>query len=295
VYLFYCDQYDLGLPPEHRFPASKYGLLRESLQGDSRFTLLPAPLATRDEIVAAHHPPYVDAFLAGTLDKSAIRRIGFPWSPQLVERTLASAGATLAATQSAIKQGISGALSGGTHHAFYAEGSGFCVFNDVAIAIAHLRAHTALKRFAVIDLDVHQGDGTAHIFADDPGVFTLSLHGRNNFPFRKQRSTIDVEIDDHTGDNAYLEVLDAVLPRAFAFDPEFVFYQSGVDPLKEDTLGKLDLSLEGLAARDRRVFTAVRNHGAPLVITIGGGYANPIELTAAAHAQTYRLAADLTA
>jgi acetoin utilization deacetylase AcuC-like enzyme len=293
VQLYFCDQYDLGLPPEHRFPARKYRLLRESLERDSRFTLHPAPLATRGQLTAAHHSPYVDAFLAGTLDNNAIRRIGFPWSPQLVQRTLASAGATLAATQSALEQGTSGALAGGTHHAFHAEGSGFCVFNDIAIAIAHLRAKTNLTRFAVIDLDVHQGDGTAHIFANDSKVFTLSLHGRNNFPFRKQQSTIDVALDDHASDDECIAGLDAVLPKVFAFEPHFIFYQSGVDPLKEDTLGKLDLTLEGLAARDRRVFLSARQHGAPLVITIGGGYADPIELTAAAHAQTYRLAAEL--
>lgn len=284
----------MGLPPGHRFPVRKYGLLRESLANDSRFALHPASFATRDQIIRAHHPEYVDAFLTGTLDNNAIRRIGFPWSPQLVQRTLASAGATLAATQSALTERISGALAGGTHHAFHAEGSGFCVFNDIAISIAHLRAETSLTRFAIIDLDVHQGDGTAQIFANDPNVLTLSLHGRNNFPFRKQRSTIDVALDDHTGDNEYLQALDEVLPKAFEFQPDFVFYQSGVDPLKEDTLGKLDLTLEGLAARDRRVFAAARRHGAPLVITIGGGYANPIELTAAAHAQTYRLAAELS-
>jgi len=294
VHLFYCDHYDLGLPPEHRFPARKYRLLRESLASDSRFTLYPAPLATREQIASAHDPVYVDEFLNGTLDKNAIRRIGFPWSPQLVQRTLASVGATLAATESALERGISGALAGGTHHAFYAEGSGFCVFNDIAIAIAHLRSRTNLTRFAVIDLDVHQGDGTASIFAGDPNVFTLSLHGRNNFPFRKQQSTVDVALNDHANDGEYLETLDAVLPKVFAFEPDFIFYQSGVDPLKEDTLGKLDLTIEGLAARDRRVFSGVRKHGAPLVITIGGGYAEPIELTAAAHAQTYRLAAELS-
>lgn len=294
MHLFYCDHYDLGLPPEHRFPARKYRLLRESLASDSRFTLYPAPLATREQIASAHDPVYVDEFLNGTLDKNAIRRIGFPWSPQLVQRTLASVGATLAATESALERGISGALAGGTHHAFYAEGSGFCVFNDIAIAIAHLRSRTNLTRFAVIDLDVHQGDGTASIFAGDPNVFTLSLHGRNNFPFRKQQSTVDVALNDHANDGEYLETLDAVLPKVFAFEPDFIFYQSGVDPLKEDTLGKLDLTVEGLAARDRRVFRSVRKHGAPLVITIGGGYAEPIELTAAAHAQTYRLAAELS-
>lgn len=281
----------MGLPPEHRFPARKYRLLRESLQGDSRFTLQLAPLSTRAQLTAAHHPAYVDAFLTGTLDKEALRRIGFPWSPQLVQRTLASAGATLAATQLALERGSGGTLAGGTHHASYAEGSGFCVFNDIAIAIAHLRAETNFTRFAVIDLDVHQGDGTAQIFANDPNVFSLSIHGRNNFPFRKRQSTIDVALHDHATDGEYLHALDAVLPKAFEFEPDFVFYQSGVDPLKEDTLGKLDLTMEGLAARDRRVFASAFKYGAPLVVTLGGGYANPIELTAAAHVQTYRLAA----
>ena len=182
----------MGLPPEHRFPARKYRLLRESLESDSRFTLHPAPLATREQIVNAHDPAYVNAFLTGTLDDNAIRRIGFPWSTQLVQRTLASVGATLAATESALERGISGALAGGTHHAFYAEGSGFCVFNDIAIAIAHLRSRTTLTRFAVIDLDVHQGDGTAHIFAGDPNVFTLSLHGRNNFLHIDDRASFHV-------------------------------------------------------------------------------------------------------
>ena len=291
--VYYCDHIDMGLPPEHRFPARKYKLLREFLQRDSRFSFRPAPLATRDQLALAHSPDYVDKFLNGALDPAAVRRIGFPWSPQLVQRTLASAGGTLAATRTALEAGCSGALAGGTHHAFYAEGSGFCVFNDIAVAIAHLRAETALSRFAVIDLDVHQGDGTAQIFAADPNVFTLSLHGRNNFPFRKQQSTIDVALADATADAEYLEALDTVLPKVVSFQPDFVFYQAGVDPLKEDTLGKLHLTQAGLAARDRRVFQAVKAHGAPLVITIGGGYADPIELTAAAHAQTYTLAAGI--
>jgi len=283
----------MGLPAEHRFPARKYRLLRESLEKDSRFSLHPATPAERDMVALAHDPAYVDAFVRGELDAAAIRRIGFPWSQRLVARTLASAGATLAATAAALEEGKGGALAGGTHHAYYAEGSGFCVFNDIAIAIRHLRATTALRRFAVIDLDVHQGDGTAQIFEGDVGVFTFSIHGRNNFPFRKQRSSLDIALDDHTGDEEYLASLDSALPRVFHFQPEFVFYQSGVDPLREDTLGKLDLTMEGLAQRDTRVFTAIRAAGIPVTVTIGGGYAHPIELTAAAHAQTYRLAATL--
>lgn len=283
----------MGLPGEHRFPARKYGLLRGLLEGDPRFHLEPAPMATRADLVRTHDPAYVDAFCAGELSAAAVRRIGFPWSEKLVRRTLASAGATLAATRAALAEGRGGALAGGTHHAFYAEGSGFCVFNDIAVAIVFLRAETGMRRFSVVDLDVHQGDGTASMFAGDGDVFTLSLHGRNNFPFRKETSTVDVALEDHTGDAEYLEALDAVLGQAFDFGPEMVFYQSGVDALKEDTLGKLDLTLEGLAGRDRRVFTLARERGVPVVITIGGGYASPIACTAAAHAQTYRLAAEI--
>lgn len=291
VDLYYCDHFEMELPPGHRFPAAKYRLLRNLLAGDSRFRLLPAGFASEAEIARAHDPLYVTQFLTGSLDSAAVRRIGFPWSEQLVARTLASAGATLAASASALKTGIGGSLAGGTHHAFYAEGSGFCVFNDIAIAIQSLRSCGAAKRFAVIDLDVHQGDGTAQIFENDPEVFTLSIHGRNNFPFRKQKSTIDVPLNDGAGDVEYLASLDGVLSEAFSFQPDFVFYQSGVDALAEDTLGKLNLTLEGLRLRDERVFSAARACGASLVITLGGGYANPVELTAAAHAQTYRTAA----
>jgi acetoin utilization deacetylase AcuC-like enzyme len=282
----------MGLPPEHRFPASKYRLLREALQGDPRFDLHPAPLANQEDIEAAHDPMYVRSFLNGSIPAASMRRIGFPWSKPLVTRTLASAGATLAATEVALAEGRSGALAGGTHHAAYSEGSGFCVFNDFAVGIARLRRLAAARRILVIDLDVHQGDGSASMFASDPDIFTLSLHGQNNFPFRKQRSTLDVPLPDGTGDAEYLDALERVLPVAFSFRPDFVYYQAGVDTLREDTLGKLDLTMGGLAARDRMVFTALRACGAPWVITIGGGYAHPIALTAMAHAQTYRIAVE---
>lgn len=282
----------MGLPPGHRFPASKYGLLRQALTDDVRFKLIPAPLATAADLNRAHAANYVDAFLSGEIDPAIMRRIGFPWSPQLVSRTRASVGGTLAAARAALESGMSGALAGGTHHAFHAEGSGFCVFNDIAVAIEWLRAAAGVSRFSVVDLDVHQGDGTARIFENDTNVFTLSLHGRNNFPFRKQTSSLDVALDDHTEDAEYLDALARALPQAFDHGPQFVFYQSGVDGLREDALGKLDLTQEGLAERDRMVFRACRRSGARFVITIGGGYADPISLTANAHAQTFRLAVE---
>jgi len=219
-----------------------------------------------------------------------MRRIGFPWSPELVKRTLASAGSTLAAAREAIESGVGGTLAGGTDHAFRGEGSGFCVFNDLAIAIEEARARTGLRRMAVIDLDVHQGDGTAAIFAGDDAVFTLSLHGRRNFPFRKQRSKLDVELEDGAGDDEYLKQVEAALPSVWAFAPQLVLYQSGVDGLRSDRLGRLALTPQGLRMRDELVIGGARQRRLPLAITIGGGYSEPIELTVEAHANTFRIA-----
>ncbi len=288
--LFYCDHHTIPLPDGHRFPRTKYRLIRDLLATDPRFDLTEAPFADSRDITAAHDPDYVQQFLDGTLPRTAIRRIGFPWSEGLVRRTLASVGGTLAATEEAFDTGWGGTLAGGTHHAFYAEGSGYCVFNDFAIAITELRSRGLIRRAAIIDLDVHQGDGTAQMFADDDGVMTFSMHGAKNFPFRKQRSRIDVELADSTGDEVYMNTLAEHLPKAFDFAPDVVFYQSGVDALAEDTLGRLSLTHQGLRQRDEMVMRAAREYGAPLVITLGGGYANPIERTAEAHASTFRSA-----
>lgn len=247
----------------------------------------------RDEVVGVHDPEYVDQFLTGTLPPQAMRRIGFPFSPELVTRTLASAGGTLCAMRSALQSGFGGTLAGGTHHAYRSEGSGFCVFNDLAVAIASARADFGLQRAAIVDLDVHQGDGTASIFADDPNVFTLSLHGEKNFPFRKQTSKLDVPLPDNLDDDGYLQALEPALAQVFAFRPELIFFQAGVDALATDTLGRLSLTLAGLGRRDLLVLRSVKDHNIPLAITIGGGYSQPIELTVSAHAQTFRTAADL--
>jgi acetoin utilization deacetylase AcuC-like enzyme len=286
--LFSCDHHDIPLPDGHKFPLAKYRLLRERLEKDGRFDIArPAP-ADSNTIALLHDADYVSAFVEGRLSAQAIRRIGFPWSEGLGARTLCSVGATLAATQAAIEHGFGGALAGGTHHAFRSEGAGFCVFNDIAVAIK-----ACGRRAAVIDLDVHQGDGTASIFADDPSVFTLSLHGQNNFPARKQNSTIDVGFPNGTTDAEYLMALTAVIPRVLDFQPEIVFYQSGVDGLSTDQLGLLSLTPEGLLARDRSVFEAVRRAGVPIVTVLGGGYSRPIDLTVNAHAATFLCAASL--
>lgn len=266
-------------------------MLRDRLAADRIFEFAPAPLADPASIALAHDPDYLQAFLEGRLPPGAMRRIGFPWSQALVERTLASAGGTLSATEDALSCGWGGTLAGGTHHALYAEGAGFCVFNDIAIAIRSLQRHGRIQRAAVIDLDVHQGDGTAAIFHDDPRVFTFSMHGAANFPFRKQRSRLDIALPDGAGDNAYLAQLDTALTEVMAFGPEMVFYQSGVDALASDRLGRLSLTPEGLEQRDRLVLETCRAAHLPVVVTLGGGYSEPIELTVEAHANTFRTAA----
>lgn len=288
--LFYCDHCPIPLPPGHKFPIAKYARLREALQADGFYTLEPAPPAGPEAIQLAHDPAYVRAFLEGTLDPRAMRKIGFPWSPELVRRTLCSVGGTLAAARDALSGGFGGTLAGGTHHAFPAEGAGFCVFNDLAVAIRKLG-----RRAAVIDLDVHQGDGTAAIFENHPGVLTVSLHGKHNFPFRKQRSKVDIALEDGTGDAQYLASLASALPLVTDFGPEIVFYQSGVDALAGDRLGRLSLTHSGLYERDCMVFEKCRTAHFPVVVTLGGGYAEPIENTVLAHVNTFRAAGEVLA
>jgi acetoin utilization deacetylase AcuC-like enzyme len=289
--IFYCDHYHFPLPPGHKFPLAKYRMLREELSGDDRFYLQPASLAERAAILRVHGPHYADGFLDGSLDPLIMRRIGFPWSRELVDRTLGSVGSTLLATEAALQSGFGGTLAGGTHHAYRNEGSGFCVFNDLAIAIASVRVGHGMVKTAVIDLDVHQGDGTASIFAGDPSVFTLSLHGERNFPFRKQSSTLDIPLPDGTGDEEYLLVLQKALEQVWEFGPQIVFFQSGVDGLQTDRLGRLALTRAGLAERDAMVISQTRQVDLPLVVTLGGGYSDPVEETVKAHAQTFRTAA----
>jgi acetoin utilization deacetylase AcuC-like enzyme len=293
--IFSTDQYQITLPEGHKFPVLKYGLLRQIVEKEGLFQIERSSLADAETVALAHDPAYVAGFTAGTLPVQSMRRIGLPWSQVLVNRAFASVGGTVSASLQALERGWSATLGGGTHHAFRSEGAGFCVFNDIAVAIQFLRKRGLVRRAAVIDLDVHQGDGTAEIFQDDPDVFTLSIHGASNFPFRKKQSRLDVALADGVEDDAYLRRLDEVLPAAFESKPDIVFYQSGVDPLRSDVLGRLSLSPQGLIARDRRVFVAARRFGAPFVLTSGGGYSRPIELSAEAHANTYRTAREMFA
>ena len=288
--IFSTDRYQITLPEGHKFPVLKYGMLRQSIEGEGLFQVEQADPADAETVALAHDPDYVKAFTAGTLAPAAIRRIGLPWSQVLVQRAFASVGGTVSASLEAMQHGWGATLGGGTHHAFRSEGAGFCVFNDIAVAIQLLRKRGLIRRAAVIDLDVHQGDGTAEIFQDDPDVFTLSIHCESNFPFRKKQSRLDMALPDRVEDTQYLHQLEEVLPAALAFKPDIIFYQSGVDPLVSDVLGRLSLTHQGLIERDRRVFTAARQFGAPFVLTSGGGYSRPIELSAEAHANTYRTA-----
>ncbi|MCY3000353.1 MAG: histone deacetylase [Planctomycetota bacterium] len=293
----YTDHFAVPLPPGHRFPMHKYAELRRKLVSEGVLgegELFPARPAPVEALLAVHDERYVRGYLDGSLEPKELARIGFPWSPAMVARTLASAGGTLLAAEFALADGFAGVLAGGTHHAGRAFGAGFCVFNDLAVAAVSLLERAAARRVLVVDLDVHQGDGTAEIFAGDERVFTFSMHGERNFPLRKQVSDLDVPLRDGTGDDEYLALLEEHLPRAIErARPDFVLYQGGVDPLEHDRLGRLKLTLAGLAERDRRVFQRFRELGLPLVTTLGGGYSDPIGPTLEAHANTYRVAREV--
>lgn len=294
--LFYADHFVLPLPPGHRFPMSKYSLLRQAVHTLEGVSLEEAPLASYEELLMAHEVDYVDRVLGGLLSPSEQREIGFPWSSEMVERSRRSAGATIAACRVAWSEGVSANLAGGTHHAYANKGSGFCVFNDAAIAARATQKYLfpvlgRLARIAIIDLDVHQGNGTASILSDDDSIFTLSLHGEKNFPFRKEKSDLDIGLPDGIEDAEYLTALDqALLELSQLFNPELIIYLAGADPHEGDRLGRLSLSFEGLKRRDLRVLDFSARHKIPLAITMAGGYGVRIEDTVQVHAQTIETA-----
>ena len=298
---FYADQFVLPLPAGHSFPMSKYRLLRERLETLDGIALEQAPEATDGELALAHTPAYLAAVIDGTLDRAQQREIGFPWSEAMVARSRRSVGATICAARSALAHGTAANLAGGTHHATADKGGGYCVFNDVAVAARLMqaerhRSHRQLLRVAVVDLDVHQGNGTASIFRDDPTVFTLSLHGAKNFPFRKERSDLDVDLPDGCRDTEYLEALDAALEvlwrRHGEHPPGLIFYVAGADPHEGDRLGRLKLTSEGLAERDRRVFEAACERRIPVAVSMAGGYGRVVTDTVAVHLATLRQAVE---
>jgi len=296
--VFYATQFVLTLPPGHRFPMGKYQLLRDRLAAElPELRLMQAEPATDGELALVHAPAYVQAIQDGTAEPAVLREIGFPWSPQMAERARRSVGATIAACRVAVREGVAGNIAGGTHHAYPDKGGGFCVFNDAAVATRLMQAEHGRRdrrplRVAIIDLDVHQGNGTARIFRGDDSVFTLSIHGEKNFPFRKETSDLDVDLPDGTGDDAYLAALERALDElAQRFDPGLVIYLAGADPHENDRLGRLKLTWDGLEARDRRVFDWAWQRGLPLAFAMAGGYGHRMEDTVQAQVNTFGVAA----
>ncbi len=290
--VFYSDHYTIDLPEGHRFPMAKYRMLREELlrRGIVKEDELHDPgLADLSDVRRAHTERYLDGILNGTLDRLEIRRIGFPWSPSLVTRSLATVSGCLHATDAALEDGISGNLAGGTHHAMTDAGEGYCVFNDIAISTLRLFEEGRARHVAIIDLDVHQGNGNSEILGGRSDVTIFSMHGERNYPFRKVPSTVDIDLPDGTGDEVFLSTLGSFLPQILDRHPDIVFYQAGVDALEHDALGRLSLTYEGLMTRDRMVLEACRDRGIPVMVALGGGYAKPIELTVEAQCNLYRV------
>ncbi len=302
---FHSDHFVLPLPAGHRFPMPKYRLLREAVEaGIAAIRITEAPPASDGELALAHEPSWIGAVVEGTMSVAQQREIGFPWSQRMVERSRRSVGATIAAARCALfdAEGVAANLAGGTHHAYAHKGSGYCVFNDVAVAARlmqaewHRRRRPSLLRVLVIDLDVHQGNGTAAIFRDDASVFTLSLHGARNFPFRKEAGSLDVELPDGCTDAHYLSALDAALAEAEArhadTPPGLAFYLAGADPHEDDRLGRLKISSAGLAERDRRVLDWLRRRRIPVALSMAGGYGRDIATTVAVQKRTLEEALD---
>ncbi len=289
----YSARFMLPLPVGHRSPMRKYRMLRDAVQATlPDVQLEEAPRASDGVLALAHHPQYIRRIDDGALTSQEQRAIGFPWSPEMVERSRRSAGATIAACRAAFDDGVGINLAGGTHHAHADRGEGFCVFNDAAIAARLMQAERRAARVAIVDLDVHQGNGTASILANDDSVFTLSLHGEHNYPFAKATSDLDIALPDDTGDAEYLAALDGALAQLFErFAPQLIIYLAGADPHEGDRLGRLKLSSDGMAERDRRVLAQAQQRNLPVAIAMAGGYGRDIDQTVAIHLQTVTLAA----
>ena len=291
---FHCDSYRVHLPDDHPFPIGKYRLVRERLLEEGLVDRLEEAQPVDPRILElAHTAEYLERVLRGRLDRRELRQLGLPWSKELILRASASVGGTIEAAWTALEEGIGGAIGGGTHHAFPDRGEAFCLFNDIVIAVRLLQQRKAAERMAIIDLDVHQGDGTAAILRYDPGVLILDIYCKDNFPSKKIETDVSLGLPEGTGDEGYLGGLKRHLPRVLEFGPELVFYQAGVDPLKEDALGRLALTYKGLRERDRIVLEACREAGIPVVLTLGGGYARPISRTVEAHLNTFRVVRQL--
>jgi len=297
VKIFYTDHYVLPLPEGYRFPMAKYRLLRKRVEeaGLANGAGLHEPhAATDEEILRAHDRDYLERVVSGRLSAQELRRIGFPWTPQMVERSRRSAGATIEACRAALADGVGVNLAGGTHHAFRDHGEGYCVFNDCAVAALAMQAEGRALRVAILDCDVHQGNGTAAILADDPTVYTFSIHAAKNFPFRKEASDLDIELPDGAGDSDYLAALEQGVCHALsAAQPDLAIYLAGADPYEGDRLGRLALTKEGLRKRDRKVFELCRAASVSVAVVMAGGYSADIADTVDIHFSTVEIAASI--
>ena len=289
---FYTDHFVLPLPEGHRFPMEKYSRLRDLVSGEKNIELVEAPPATDTQILYAHDPSYLIKVIEGKLSPQEQREIGFPWSGQMVERSRRSAGATVAAAKTALREGIAANLAGGTHHAYRDAGSGFCVFNDSAIAARTLQKEIGSSlKIAVIDLDVHQGNGTASILQNDDSIFTLSIHGENNFPFKKEESDLDLGLADSCDDASYLHALSQSLDQLDSrFKADCLIFLAGADPHEGDRLGRLNVSTAGMRLRDEMVFQYALDRQLPIAFSMGGGYGKEIKSTVDIHFQTIKTA-----
>jgi acetoin utilization deacetylase AcuC-like enzyme len=295
--VFYSDHFVLPLPEGHRFPMSKYSLLRERVSADGICgpgELRTPRAVTDEEILRAHASGYLGRVVSGSLTDREIRRIGFPWSERMVERSRRASGGTLGACLAALEEGFAANLAGGTHHAFSDKGEGYCVFNDSAITARTVQAAGLVERVVVIDTDVHQGNGTAHILRGDATVFTYSIHGAKNFPFHKEESDLDAPLPDGADDTEFLTTLERGLETALdAADADLAIYLAGADPFEGDRLGRLSVTKAGLAERDRMVLETCRDRGLPVAVTMAGGYARDVEDTVDVHFQSIKRAADM--
>jgi acetoin utilization deacetylase AcuC-like enzyme len=292
--IFYTDTFPIPLPENHRFPRDKYYLLRkrvsERLGGQLIDLQSPEP-ARKKAILRAHDPEYIRRLFEGKLTDKEIRRVGLPWSPQIVKRTLYSVGATIAACRAALLEGVAVNLGGGTHHAFYDRGQGFCWLNDSVIAARAMQAEGLAENILIVDCDVHQGDGTAAITKDDPSIFTFSIHGKNNFPYHKETSNLDLELENGADNRSYLDALvNSLTACLMSFNADLVIYLAGADPYRKDRYGRLSLTKAGLAQRDRIVLGRLNENRLPVVITMAGGYAPDIQDIVDIHFQTIETA-----
>ena len=294
--IFYADQFAIPLPAKHTFPVQKYALLRKRLLASNRVAsenFHVSPAATLEEITRVHGEDYIRRLLNGELTPKELRPIGLPWSREIVERTRRSAGGTVAACRSALLERISVNLGGGTHHAFHNRGQGYCILNDAAIAVRALQAENRVEKALIIDCDVHQGNGTAALFKNDPTVFTFSIHGKKNFPYKKEKSDLDIALEDGTGDDQYLQELQHGLTVSLErIQANLVIYLAGADPFEKDRFGRLALTKNGLAQRDQMVFKACDAAGLPVAVTMAGGYSRQVNDTVDIHFQTVTAAVE---